>query len=140
MELPRNYPYGCGDQQIALMLREYADEIAASGGNVNKVLQLAPLIVIGQSELQGRQTSRVTRISFGLGVLSVVIALVALWVSIANSRTDANWQASQSEGLKTIHRDLQAGYDLQTMQLELLRSINDHLNKAEEPDKRVSRK
>ena len=140
MEQPRNYPYGCGDQQISLMLREYADEISASGGNVNKVLQLAPLIVIGQAELQGRQTRRVTRISLGLGILSVVIALVALWVSLSNSRTDATWQASQSEWLNTIHRDLQADYELRAMQLELLRSIDGSLKKAEKAQNDVSTK
>ena len=107
MQLGKSYPHGYTDKEISSKLREYANEIAGSGGNVNNVLRLAPLIVIGQTELQSRQTSRVTRISVGLGILSIVIALLALWVSIVNSRTDANWQREQSVLLRAIDQDLQ---------------------------------
>ena len=136
MEVPHDYPYGCDDKRISSILREYANEIVASDGNVNKVLQLAPLIVIGQAELQGRQTSRISRISVGLGVLSIVIAVVALWVSIANSRTDASWRTSQSEVLKTIHHDLQTCYELQTRQLEFVKNIDRGVYKIANEDKK----
>jgi len=123
MELPEKYPYGCSEKEISSALRKYAGEIIASEGNVNKVLQLAPLIVIGHTELQSRQTSRITGISVGLGILSLVIAIVALWVSIANSRTDAYWQTTQSEMLRTIGQDVHSSRDLQAADVELLKSI-----------------
>jgi hypothetical protein len=129
MNMPENYPYGSDEKEISSALRGYADEIIASGGDVNTVLQLAPLIVIGHTELQSRQTNRVTRISVGLGILSLVIALVALWVSIANNRTETHWQTTQLELLNRIEADLKTRDDLQTTQFDLLKNIDRNVHK-----------
>src|SRR5438128_10899103 len=102
------YPHGCSERQISQAIADYADEITTSEGNINTVLRLAPLIVVGHAELQSRQTKRVTRLSIGLGVLSLAIAGIALWVSIASNWTNADSQRQQLELLKAIHHEVQA--------------------------------
>lgn len=123
MNLPANYPYGCSEAQISKSLREYADQIIASDAQINTVLQLTPLIVIGNTELQSRQTKRVTRVSVGLGILSVLIAAVALWISITNNIASSKSRSTELELLKEIERDLQLHSNLQMQQSELLKGI-----------------
>ncbi len=77
-----NYPRGLPDKKLIEVIDEYANEINQSGVNINKVLQLSPYISLGLNELQSRQSKRVTRISLGISILSLVIACFALYVSL----------------------------------------------------------
>jgi len=101
-----NYPYGCTEKDISKAIKEYSDEIIASRADINKVLQFTPLIALGQGELQSRQTRRITRLSLGLGFLSLIIAGAALLVSFMNTRSDEAWQKHQLELLNAIQTDI----------------------------------
>lgn len=58
LNIPLNYPHGCTDEQILLVLQDINTELLRCGANVNDVLQLGPLITIGQTELQARISNR----------------------------------------------------------------------------------
>lgn len=58
LNIPLNYPHGCTDEQILLALQAINTELLRRGANVNDVLQLGPLITIGQTELQARIANR----------------------------------------------------------------------------------
>jgi hypothetical protein len=128
-KLVKEYPHGCSDKQISKAIEDYANEITASGGDINTVLRLTPLMVVGHAELQSRQTKRITQVSVGLGILSIVIAGVALLVSILGNRSNTDSQNQQLELLKTIQRDVQKQNtsDMQKQQLETLKAIHSEL-------------
>jgi hypothetical protein len=126
-KLYKDYPHGCSDKQISKAIEDHANEITAAGGDINTVLRLTPLMVVGHAELQSRQTKRITRVSVGLGMLSIVIACIALWVSIAGNWTNSDSQKQQLELLKAIQHEVQtqnSGSDLQRQQLETLKAIH----------------
>lgn len=52
--LSSNYPRGCTEEQIITVIDDLSKDILASGGNINTVLRLSPIIALGQSELQKR--------------------------------------------------------------------------------------
>lgn len=58
LNVPLNYPHGCTDEQILLVLQAINTELLKRGANVNDVLRLGPLITIGQTELQTRLANR----------------------------------------------------------------------------------
>ena len=58
LNIPSNYPHGCTDEQILLTLQAISTELLRRGASANDVLQLGPLISIGQSELQARLATR----------------------------------------------------------------------------------
>jgi hypothetical protein len=57
-DLPLNYPHGASDEEILQALEDLGAHILKSGGDINVVLQLSPLVTIGQNELQARQAKR----------------------------------------------------------------------------------
>jgi hypothetical protein len=59
--MPLNYPRGCTDAQILETLERISAELLRSGAQINRVLQLSPLITIGQLELQARLADRSSR-------------------------------------------------------------------------------
>jgi len=125
--LSKDYPHGGSEREISKAIEDFADEITLSEGDINTVLRLTPLIVIGHAELQSRQTKRITRVSIGLGILSIVMAAVALLVSMAGNWTNSDSQRQQLELLKGIHNELQLknqDSEWQKQQVELLRAIH----------------
>jgi hypothetical protein len=103
--IPNNYPGGCTDKQILFVIDELSNEIIISGGDINVVLRLSPIITLGQSELQKRilESSRLitndlhvevkklsevadknTRSSEKYAKASKAISLVALFLSIVS--------------------------------------------------------
>jgi hypothetical protein len=56
--LPANYPHGCTDDEILEGLTALGQEILQTGGEINVVLRLSPLVTIGQNELQARRAKQ----------------------------------------------------------------------------------
>lgn len=120
-KLYTKYPYGCSNRNLADAIREYSDEIIESRADINKVLQLTPLDTLGQNELQSRQTKRITRLSLGIGILSLIIAGFALYISLLNERSSERWEIKQTESLAKLNSDLNVqGNSIR----DLLKSIN----------------
>lgn len=101
-----NYPEGMKDGEIIKCVREYTDEIIRSGAQVNTVWQLTPLIQIGQYELEKRQAKRITRLTFGVSIVSMIVAVAALGIALEGSRDSNNWKQSQLEVLENIQAKL----------------------------------
>ena len=52
--IPLNYPTDSSNEKIIEVINELSREIIDSGANINLVLQLSPVISLGQIELQKR--------------------------------------------------------------------------------------
>lgn len=104
--LYKNYPEGMKDAEIIKCVREYTDEIIQSGAQVNTVWQLTPLIQLGQYELEKRQSMRITRLTIGVSIVSMFIAVVALWIALESNRDSNSWKQSQLGVLEDIQAKL----------------------------------
>jgi len=99
------YPRGLSDKQLVDVIDEYANEINASRVDINKVLQFSPYISLGLNELQSRQSKRITRISFGISIVSLAIAVLALYVSLESSHSTNIFGARQVEILEELNKN-----------------------------------
>ncbi len=106
-----DYPHKLSDAELEKALHEYSLEIFSSQGNINKVMLYSPLIQLGQNELQGRQTKRATRLSIGASSLSIVIALLALYISLNSARVNDQWESGQINLLERISDGVVASSD-----------------------------
>lgn len=100
-----NYPRGLSDKELVEAIDEYVDELNTSGVDINKVLQFSPYISLGLNELQGRQSKRVTRISLGISVMSLVISALALYVSLESGRSSDVAGARQVTILEELNKN-----------------------------------
>ena len=91
----KNYPHGLPDKQLTMAIEEYANDINNSGANINTVLQFSPYISLGLNELQGRQNKRIAWFSFGIGLVSLVVAAVALYIAIDGAKSSDAFSARQ---------------------------------------------
>ncbi len=94
------------DQEIIDHVKEYTDVIIQSGAQVNTVWQVTPLIQLGQYELEKRQTERITRLTIGVSIISMIVAAAALYIATENSRASTNWEETQIHLLEKIHADI----------------------------------
>ena len=97
-----DYPHGMKEKEIEDAIKEYSEEISAARGNINATMVYSPLIQLGQTELQSRQTKRATLLSVIVSFTSLLIAGTALYVSYHASNSSARWEQSQLEVLRKI--------------------------------------
>ena len=69
------------DAEMKRYAQETIDEIYASEADVNKVMQLAPLVQMAQNELTGRYVRRTTIIAIGVAILSLFVSVASLYVA-----------------------------------------------------------
>jgi len=98
----KGYPRALKTKQLVEVIDEYANEINNSGADINKVMQYAPYISLGINELQSRQSTRVTRISLAISLLSLFIAGLALHVSNENTHASSRWEENQIQLFQKI--------------------------------------
>jgi hypothetical protein len=100
-----NYPHGLPTKKLEAAIREYSDAINLSGANINTVLQFSPYISLGLNELQNRQNSRVTRVSIGIGIVSLIVSIFAFYVAIDAARSGDASTARQIKLLETLNEN-----------------------------------
>jgi hypothetical protein len=100
--LKPNYPHGSTKREIETVIRDYSKQIAEDEGDINTVLQLTPIILLGQSEIQGRFNKTTIGISLGVAFLSLLISGVALWVAFYSDSSNAGWEERQLKFLEQI--------------------------------------
>jgi hypothetical protein len=100
--LYKGYPVKKTDEEIKVALEGYMDALFESKGDFNSVILWSSFIQLGQTELQGRQVKRVTRASFIISAISILIALSSLWISNQNSTSSEVWETNQIEALNNI--------------------------------------
>jgi hypothetical protein len=83
-QIQENYPSGCTNKEIKELLQGYSKDIYDARANINTVLKLSPLIQIGLQELQGRQNNKITSLSLGISLLSLIVSAVTLYASFCS--------------------------------------------------------
>ena len=106
VEINQKYPHGLPDADIERYIQGYAEEIFDKRGDINTVMWAAPMIHLGRAELQSRGIERGTRFTKLVSYSSIVVALVALAISIINSRSSSRWEERQLQLLATLERRL----------------------------------
>jgi type VI protein secretion system component VasK len=101
-----NYPHGMNNREIEEHVRKYLDEIVKSGSDDNVVIQCYPLIALGQYELSKRQNNRITKISICISGVSLLIAIIALCISLMGTSSHSSWENAQIKELKAIEEKL----------------------------------
>jgi hypothetical protein len=106
-KLTNNYPHGLSDKEIMECISGYSKEIFDNRQELPSALvQYAPLIQLGASELQGRQTKRATNLSIFVSIISLSIAGAALGVSYYSSKSSSRWEESQIKALNEIKSEV----------------------------------
>lgn len=82
VNLYKDYPHGMTNREISKTVTEYSKEIFAAQGQLNSVIMFTSLIILGQTELQGRTTKRIAYLSAGIALLSLLVSSAALYVSV----------------------------------------------------------
>jgi cell division protein FtsL len=107
-EVSKEFPHNMSDEQIGEAIKLYMDKIIQSGSQENIVIQCYPLVALGQHELEKRQTNRLTRFTSWISYVSIFIAIVALAISIINTRSSSRWEQRQIESLATLQTKIDA--------------------------------
>ena len=114
LNIPDNFPSRASNEEVLRVIKEVHDEIANSGFNVDKVLQLSPIIQVGQSELQTRfmnksaETSdKLAKIAVGIAVLSLVISGTTIYISVLLNNEDNTVRNEQLQVLEEIKTNLE---------------------------------
>ena len=118
-----NYPHGLSDKQLVEAIQEYATTINSSGVNINTVLQFSPYISLGLNELQSRQNKRITRISIGVGIVSLTVAAVALYISLDSGRSSDVSSARQIVLLEELNKNISENQKIVTELIKAQRGI-----------------
>ena len=105
-EISVDFPQNMKDKQIENEIRKYFNEIIQSDAQENTMIQCYPLISLGQYELQKRQNRRITKISMGIAAVSLLIAIIALYISFQGRNSSSRWENAQIVELKAIEQKL----------------------------------
>ncbi len=142
--IPANYPYGSTDEQIQQAVKELSDDIVNSAANINTVLQLAPLVQLGQNELQKRvaeksakTAEKAERIAIGIAAFSIILSFVAIGFSYASFKSDENWQKEETRLLGETEKEIISGQEANKTTNEILNGIKADLEKLKEFAARV---
>lgn len=138
--LPNNFPTGSTNEQIIQVVQELSNDIFAKRADINAVLQLTPLMMVGLAELQKRAllenhrttqdlhsevtelkdiTSNYTAGSEKFSKASQWLSVIAIIISIFSIGLSIYW------GIKN---DL-SNKDWQNSQLDVLNQINEQLSR-----------
>ncbi len=111
--IPTNYPHGCKEEQIFEAIKALSEDVVTSGANINKVMQLTPLVQLGVVELQkrlieksSRISERLTMIAIGIATVSVLLSLAANYSSYISTVSGEGWKAEQLLTLQQIRDSL----------------------------------
>ncbi|MCX6747760.1 MAG: hypothetical protein NTW98_02320 [Candidatus Nomurabacteria bacterium] len=112
--IPTNYPSGSTDEQIQQAVKELSEDIMKSQANINTVLAFAPLIQLGQNEIQKRileksvkTAHKSERTAIVVASFSIVLSLIAIFFSYLSFASDEKWQKDETRLLNEINNSLQ---------------------------------
>ncbi|SPJ34971.1 hypothetical protein [Kushneria phyllosphaerae] len=104
--IAKNYPYGMSNSEIEKDIQDFFREINVNAGRPTVSACYAPLIQLGQSELQFRLAKKTFWISLLIGLLSLTISCVALGLAYNANHSSDEWEKNQIALLKTISEQL----------------------------------
>jgi hypothetical protein len=136
------YPHDMSEDEIQTYVRLYSEAIVKSQANLNAVVWAAPLIQLGQMELQNRQftrnaqeTRKVAYTSLVFAAFSTLLSLGAMWFAIDASRSSSRWEQRQLELLGSVSAHIQAIDKSSAQVAPAILSMEEALTKAEESKK-----
>ena len=109
--VPEDYPFGLSDSELQAEISKVTGRLA--GGDT---VRWAPLLQLGQSELQNRRSNRETRLSnmtsrriacaaLVVSIFSLVFTGVAAYFAHDAARTSARWEIRQSAQLEALRQE-----------------------------------
>jgi hypothetical protein len=100
--LYKDYPTNVKTKELKRIIKEYIDELFNSRADINIILQLSPLIQLGQSELQNRQNKRIEITSTLISISSLVIAIISVYIAVRSDVSSDRWEKNQNIQLNTL--------------------------------------
>jgi hypothetical protein len=105
--IDENYPYGLSNRVIEKDIQEYSRAINTNRGRSTVSACYAPLIQLGQAELQLRLAKKIFWISIFLGCFSLIISFVALGLAYSANHSSDEWESDQIFLLGSINKNLE---------------------------------
>ena len=102
LNIPQNFPDSCSPEQINSTIRDILDLVLKEPLDIHQVQRNTPLITLGHSELDRRESANVIKQSKRLGRISIAVAILALAIAGYGSVSSAEWQNQQIEILSRI--------------------------------------
>jgi hypothetical protein len=106
ISVSNDFPQGMSNKQLQAAVNDYLAKVRESGSQENIVIQCYPLIALGLNELQARQNKIVTCISIFIGGVSLIVAGVALYISIAGTDSSDKTSARQVALLEELNKNV----------------------------------
>lgn len=105
--IAENYPYGLSNKDIESDIQAYSREINLNKGRPTISACYAPLIQLGQAEIQLRLARKTLWISITIGFLSLVISCVALGLAYGANYSSGEWEERQIDLLKDLNLNIE---------------------------------
>ncbi|WP_417533147.1 hypothetical protein [Marinobacterium stanieri] len=105
--IAENYPYGLSNKDIESDIQSYSREINLNKGKPTVSACYAPLIQLGQAEIQLRLARKTLWISISIGFLSLIISCVALGLSYSANHSSSEWEERQIDLLKDLNLNIE---------------------------------
>lgn len=105
--VPDDYPFGLSDSELQAKVKEFTEKLA--GGDT---VRWAPLVQLGLSELQNRETRRsntmsrrVANAALAVSVGALVFTGAAVYYARDAARSSERWERRQAEQLEALRQD-----------------------------------
>jgi len=105
--IAENYPYGMPNSEIEKDIQEYSREINLNKGRPEVSACYAPLVQLGQAELQLRLAKKTFWISIFIGCFSLIVSCVALGLAYSANHSSDEWETRQIQLLEDINLKLE---------------------------------
>ncbi len=130
IEIPKNFPSKCSDEELAAVIESCVNAIFDAGANTNVVMRFGPIINLGQSEQQKRAVGQLYEIteknlkisddynlaakeynsaSKRFSIIALIIAMVSLGVSFyfsfRSDKENSAWRLEETQLLKELLKE-----------------------------------
>lgn len=108
IETPDNFPYGVKNKKIKSVIKEVSDKLIDQRRISHKAIDpgvvayRTALIQIGQSELQGRFSKRLARLTVLISIVSLLVAIYSIIKTNDNIKSSQEWKDAQLKVLNEL--------------------------------------
>ena len=102
LNIPEKFPDSCTREEIDSTIRDILDLVLKEPLDIHQVQRYTPLITLGHSELDRRESAAIVKQSKRLGRISIAVAMLAVAIAAYGSLSSAAWQNQQIEILSRI--------------------------------------
>ena len=106
IEVSKDFPQGMPRKQLQTAVDSYLSKVRESGSQENVVMQCYPLIALGLNELQARENKLIMWISIFIGAVSMIVAGVALCISVNGARSSDDSSTRQIALIEALNKNV----------------------------------